>query len=56
MPLDAVAPLDWAASLSNQGVALMLIADRNNDAGVAEAAVRQIETAYEMLRAGGQQP
>ena len=38
-------PLDWAASLGNQGVALMLIADRTNDVVVAETAVRQIETA-----------
>ena len=38
-------PLQWAASLGNQGVALMLIADRTNDVVVAETAVRQIETA-----------
>ena len=31
----------------------MLIADRNNDAAGAEAAVRQIETAYETARSGG---
>ena len=42
-------PLDWADSLGNQGVALVLIADRTNDVVVAETAVRQIETAYEML-------
>src|SRR5271166_2991175 len=49
-------PLDWAMSFGNQGVALMLIADRTNDVVVAETAVRQIETAYETLRSGGQEP
>jgi hypothetical protein len=48
-------PLRRAASLGNQGVALMLIADRNNDAVIAEVAVRQIETAYEKMRSGGQE-
>ena len=47
--------LDWAASLGNQGVALMLIAERTDDLVVAETAVRQIETAYETLRSGGQE-
>jgi len=41
-------------SFGNQGVALMLIADRNNDAAGAEAALQQIETAYEVLRSAGQ--
>jgi tetratricopeptide (TPR) repeat protein len=48
-------PLDWAATLGNQGVALMLIADRTNNAAIAEIAVGQIETAYETLRSGGQE-
>ena len=40
-------PLDWGGELGNQGVALMLIADRTrNDPSVGEAAGRQIETAY----------
>jgi hypothetical protein len=47
-------PLDWAASFGGQGVALMLIADRNNDTAVAEASLHQIETAYETLRSGCQ--
>jgi hypothetical protein len=34
----------------------MLIADRNSDATGAEAALRQIETAYEVLRLAGQEP
>ena len=38
-------PLDWAASFGRQGVAFMLIADRTNDAVVAETALRQIEAA-----------
>ena len=47
-------PLDWAASLGNQGVAMMLIADRTNDRALAETAAQQIETADETLRSGGQ--
>ena len=47
-------PLSWARSFGNQGVALMLIADRANDAAMAETAVQQIETAYETERSGGQ--
>ena len=33
----------------------MLIADRTNDAVVAETAVKQLETAYETMRSGGQE-
>jgi hypothetical protein len=33
----------------------MLMADRTNDLALAETAVRQIETAYETLRGGGQE-
>jgi hypothetical protein len=47
------APLDWAASFGGQGAAMMLIADRTNDAAMAETAVQQIEAAYETLRDGG---
>ena len=46
-------PLDWAASFGRQGVAMMVIADRTNDAILAEAAVRQIEAAYETTLSGG---
>jgi hypothetical protein len=35
---------------------MILIADRTNDAALAETAVTQIETAYETLRDGGQAP
>jgi hypothetical protein len=48
-------PLQWAASFGNLGIALMLIADRNNDPVIAEAALRQIETAHETARLGGHQ-
>jgi hypothetical protein len=41
--------------LANQGVTLMVIADQTNDAAVAEAALRQIEVAYEVMRSGGQE-
>ena len=48
-------PLDWATSFGSQGVALMLIADRDNDGAVAETGVQQIEAAYEVLRSAGQE-
>ena len=46
-------PLGWATTTGNQGVAMMQIADRTNDAAMAETAVAQIESAYAMLRDGG---
>jgi hypothetical protein len=46
-------PLDWAQSYGSQGVAIMVIADRTNDAAAADIAMSQIETAYETLRSGG---
>jgi tetratricopeptide (TPR) repeat protein len=48
-------PLQWAASSGNQGFAMMLLADRTNDDPMAETAFRQIQTAVETLRSGGQQ-
>jgi hypothetical protein len=51
---ESIVPLYWAESFGNQGIAMMLIADRSNDAAVAETAVQQIETATETLRSGGQ--
>ena len=48
-------PARLGGELGNQGVALMLIADRTNDVVVAETAVRQIETAYQKMRSGGQE-
>ena len=46
-------PLEWAASVGNQGVAMMLIADRTNDGALVETAWEQIQTAYKTLRSGG---
>ena len=46
-------PLDWAMSFGNQGVALLLLADRRNDAVLAETALRQIATARDVTRDGG---
>jgi hypothetical protein len=46
-------PLDWAASLGNQGVVMMRIAERTNDGALAETAVVQIAAAYETQRDGG---
>jgi hypothetical protein len=46
-------PLDWATSLGNQDVALMYLAERREDAAMAEAAFSQINTAFETMRDGG---
>ena len=48
-------PLDWAASFGSQGVALMVVADRTNNAAIAETAGRQIQMAYEVMQSGGQE-
>jgi hypothetical protein len=52
----ARAPLDWAVSTGNQGVALMLLAERRGDAKMAKLAVQQIEAAFTTLRDGGHAP
>jgi len=49
-------PLDWAKSTGNQGVALMLLAERRGDAEMAKLAVRQIEVAFTASRDGGDAP
>jgi len=41
--------LDWASSLGNQGVALILLAERRKDAAVAETALNQINTAFQTI-------
>jgi hypothetical protein len=46
-------PLNWATSFGSQGVALMHLADRSDDAVLAETALRQIETARDVTRDGG---
>jgi hypothetical protein len=49
-------PLQWAKSTGNQGVALMLLAERRGDAKMAKLAVQQIEAAFATLRDGGDAP
>ena len=49
-------PLDWARSFGNEGVALMLLAERRGDAAMAETALGQINTAFETMRDGGHRP
>jgi hypothetical protein len=46
-------PLEWAKSTGNQGVALMLLAERRGDAQMAKQAVQQIEAAFTASRDGG---
>jgi hypothetical protein len=46
-------PLDWAKSFGNEGVALILLAERRRDASMAKTALSQINTAFEILRDGG---
>ena len=40
-------------SFGNEGVALMLLAERRQDAAVAKTALSQINTAFETMRDGG---
>jgi hypothetical protein len=47
-------PLKWAATTGNEGFAFALIANRINNAAMAETAVQQMQTAIETLRSGGQ--
>ena len=49
-------PLDWAMSFGNEGVALMLLAERRQDAAVAKTALSQINTAFETMRDGSHAP
>jgi hypothetical protein len=46
-------PLAWAGSFGNEGIALMLLAERRGDAAMAETAVSQINTAFETIRDDG---
>ena len=46
-------PLDWAKGFGNQGVVLMLLAERRRDAAMAKTALSQINTAFETTRDGG---
>jgi hypothetical protein len=49
-------PLYWARSLGDQGVVLILLAERRGDSAMAETALSQINTAFEMMRDGGDAP
>ena len=49
-------PLEWARTTGNQGVALMRLAERQKDQQMAATALRQIEAALEVMRAGGHAP
>ena len=46
-------PLQWAMSFGNQGVVLLLLAQRRGDVAMAETALSQINTAFETMRDGG---
>jgi hypothetical protein len=46
-------PLAWAMSTGNQGVVLMLIAERLGDVTKARSAIQQIEMAFATMRDGG---
>jgi len=49
-------PLLWATSFGNEGVALMLLAERRADAVMAKTALSQINEAFETMRNGGDAP
>jgi hypothetical protein len=46
-------PLGWAETFGNQGITMMIIADRTNDGALAETAMTQVVMAYETMRDGG---
>jgi hypothetical protein len=48
--------LDWAMSTGNQGVALMVLAERLGDLSEARAAVEQIEVALATMQEGRHAP
>src|ERR1700730_1862557 len=48
--------VDWATSTGDEGVALMLIADRLSDLTKAEKAVQQIGVAFVVMRDSGNTP
>ena len=47
------APLEWATTTGNQGVALMFLAERKGDASGARAAVERIEIGLTMMQSQG---
>jgi hypothetical protein len=46
-------PRDWAISVGNQGVVLIVLAQRNKDIAMANTALQQIEAAIETVNAAG---
>jgi hypothetical protein len=48
--------LQWAVSFGNEGVVLMLLAERRRDAAMAKTALSQINAAIETMRDGGNAP
>jgi hypothetical protein len=48
--------LDWAMSTGNQGIALLLLAERLGDSTRAQSAVENIEVALVTMRDGGNAP
>lgn len=48
--------VDWALSMGNQGVALMLLGDRLGDVTKARSAFQQIEVAFATMRDGQDAP
>jgi len=49
-------PFQWAKSTGNQGVALMLLAERRGDAEMAKLAEQQFKAAYVATLDGGDAP
>ncbi len=49
-------PLQWAMGLGNQGIALVLLAERREDMRLAEMATGQLEEAYALFRDSGHVP
>jgi hypothetical protein len=49
-------PVDWASSFGQEGIALMLLAERSGDAVMAETALSQINVASETMRNAGIAP
>ena len=49
-------PFNWAMSFGNQGIAKMKIAERSSDRTLAHRALRQIQAAFNEMKAGGHEP
>ncbi len=49
-------PLDWATTLSNEGITLRMIAERRQDLALADRAVQNLMAARKAFEAGGHAP